>query len=80
MSVKPWSISQLRDRLQAWGEPPVVNPVKLVDGTLPVDPPGQDTWWATLLWGVAAALVVVLIVMVFVVSPPAPVHFLYADF
>lgn len=80
MSHGPWSISRLLDLAQSVGEPPVVNPVKLVNGTLPVNAPRFDGPVATIVAVLLTVLGLTAILVVYLFSPPATVHFLYADF
>lgn len=81
MSLKRASVSHILDALQAWGEQPVVNPVKLVDGRLPVlpDQPWDQPRWFLPLTLITLAMLAAVLVAWLTASAGGP-GFIYENF
>jgi hypothetical protein len=81
MSLKRVSVSRTLDDLQAWGDQPVVNPVKLVDGRLPevVEQRWDQPRWSVPLALLAVAMLAAILVAWFTASTGGP-GFIYENF
>ncbi len=81
MSSRRASLSSVLDRLQAWGDPPVVNPVRASARVTPPKPPEGPRSPARLaglaLW---TFLALTAILVVWLVTTSAGTGFIYAQF
>jgi hypothetical protein len=81
MSPRPVSASSILDGLQAWGDQPVVNPVKLKEGVRPAparDVPQSPARFAGLVLCALAALTAIL--FFWLLSASGVAQFIYAQF
>ena len=79
MSSRRVSVSSVLDRLEAWGEPPVVNPVRHAD---PSPPTGEASPGPGRFVGLMACAFVALAAILFVwfVNTAGVAGFIYAQF
>lgn len=81
MSSKPATASALLDALEAWGDEPVVAPVKLVDGRLPEVPASRFSGgWRPLAYGVATFFGLWAIALAWIWWGGGGPNFIYAEF
>lgn len=80
MSRAQWSISTVLDWLQAYGEPPAVNPARVKNGSLPPLPVPQDRGLDSLKWGLLTLVMLVAILLVAVLGPETGGGFIYEQF
>lgn len=80
MSRAPWSISTVLDWLQAYGEPPAVNPARVKDGALPTLPVPQGSALNSLRWGLLTLVMLLAILLVAIFGPEAGGGFIYEQF
>ena len=80
MSRVPWSISTGLDWLQAYGEPPSVNPARMKKGALPTLPVPHDSVLDAVRWGLLTILALLAILLVVVFGPETGGGFIYEQF
>ena len=80
MSRAPWSISTVIDWLQAYGEPPAVNPARMKGGSLPPLLVPQVSALQALRWSLLTLVLLLAILLVVIFGPETGGGFIYEQF